>query len=294
MLVLYLPLFEVLAAIKHLGTTRVVGRIRDLFCQLSFVIMEYVNYHTEIYQYNLLPGQPPHLRLLYLATDGPYDERLDCTLREFCFFSSTEPCPRYAALSYTWGPPERNDDESVAEKPPRYVNVNDKPLPVSENLFQGLRKVKRWCQASEETGIHLWIDAICIDQNNYEEKGKQVDMMGEIYRRANRVIVWLGDCPENEGRDVKIMVQRAAALVRSVSNRAPGTDERTNYHSKGWHLLSETDKRRELDLNGLPPRHSVQWLQFWRFFKRRWFSRIWGEIAMLLFCSRDHLLPGLD
>lgn len=246
--------------------------------------MDNLRHYLQVYEYNLLPAPPPHFRLLYLTSDGSYDERLDCTLREFCFFSSTEPCPPYAALSYTWGSPERNNvDNTAVENPPRYVNVNNKPLQVSENLFQGLLKVKRRFQAFQGTRLHLWVDAICIDQNNYAEKGKQVDMMGEIYRRADRVIVWLGDCPEDEGRDVSIVVQQAARLVRSASNRAAGTDEKTNYHIKGWHTLSEADKRRELELNGLPPRNSVQWLQFWRFFKRRWFSRIWGEIAMLLF-----------
>jgi FAD/FMN-containing dehydrogenase len=37
----------------------------------------------------------------------------------------------------------------------------------------------------------LWIDALCIDQNNNEERGEQVQQMGSIYSKAERVIIWL-------------------------------------------------------------------------------------------------------
>jgi len=38
----------------------------------------------------------------------------------------------------------------------------------------------------------LWADAICIDQQNIEERGTQVQLMGMIYWKADRVLVWLG------------------------------------------------------------------------------------------------------
>jgi hypothetical protein len=38
----------------------------------------------------------------------------------------------------------------------------------------------------------LWADAICIDQGNVEERCFQVTLMGEIYSRAERVVLWLG------------------------------------------------------------------------------------------------------
>ncbi|KAH7364025.1 heterokaryon incompatibility protein-domain-containing protein [Rhexocercosporidium sp. MPI-PUGE-AT-0058] len=39
---------------------------------------------------------------------------------------------------------------------------------------------------------YLWIDAVCIDQNNIEERGQQVSLMFEIYTKASVVIAWLG------------------------------------------------------------------------------------------------------
>jgi len=43
----------------------------------------------------------------------------------------------------------------------------------------------------------LWIDAICIDQNNILERNEQVRRMGQIYRSASRVVAWLGDEYDN-------------------------------------------------------------------------------------------------
>lgn len=41
--------------------------------------------------------------------------------------------------------------------------------------------------------INLWVDALCIDQDNEEEKNQQVAKMGRIYSRAERVCIWLGE-----------------------------------------------------------------------------------------------------
>lgn len=53
----------------------------------------------------------------------------------------------------------------------------------------------------------MWIDAICIDQDDIAHKGHQVSMMGEIYSHASRVIVWLG--PQSHESS------RAMVLIRS-------------------------------------------------------------------------------
>jgi hypothetical protein len=54
----------------------------------------------------------------------------------------------------------------------------------------------------------LWVDAVCIDQQNDDEKAHQVASMASIYARANRVIVWLGD--DTYGGDVALEALRVA------------------------------------------------------------------------------------
>jgi ankyrin repeat protein len=83
----------------------------------------------------------------------------------------------YAALSYTWGD---------AEKPYEIV-VNGSRLAVTKNLHLALRHLR--CQDQDRI---LWIDAICIDQDNHRERGHQVQQMASIYNEAERVVIWLG------------------------------------------------------------------------------------------------------
>lgn len=46
--------------------------------------------------------------------------------------------------------------------------------------------------AADTPGICIWIDSICIDQNNVEERDQQVSIMADIFRSAESVYVWLG------------------------------------------------------------------------------------------------------
>lgn len=51
----------------------------------------------------------------------------------------------------------------------------------------------------------LWIDSVCIDQTNIEEKSGQVALMGEIYKNADKVIVWLGEWDDKMRKAVEIV-----------------------------------------------------------------------------------------
>ena len=86
--------------------------------------------------------------------------------------------PKYEALSYTWG----------TGTDPLVINVNGQPgFKVTRNLFaalSGLRRRREYCV--------LWVDAICINQSDDQERSQQVTMMGDIYQRAELTNVWLG------------------------------------------------------------------------------------------------------
>jgi ankyrin repeat protein len=83
----------------------------------------------------------------------------------------------YEALSYTWGGSHKAHD----------IEVGDGMMAVTQNLSLALRSLRK----SEEDRI-LWIDAVCIDQENDKEKSHQVHQMGLIYAQAARVLIWLG------------------------------------------------------------------------------------------------------
>ncbi|KAF8849562.1 hypothetical protein BDZ45DRAFT_560418, partial [Acephala macrosclerotiorum] len=95
--------------------------------------------------------------------------------------------PKYAALSYAWGSPERT----------KFISVDGRRIHITENLEMCLLHLRH-----EREGLVLWIDSICINQMDNIEKGKQVEQMGEIYSQAAVVIAWLG--PQSADSDLAI------------------------------------------------------------------------------------------
>src|SRR5215469_348770 len=94
----------------------------------------------------------------------------------------------YDALSYVWG---ARDADVI-------VSVNGRPFNISANLAQALN-----CLRSMEDNKVLWVDAVCINQDDDTEKSHQVSLMGEIYRNAEDVVIFLG-----EERDDSAMVMQ--------------------------------------------------------------------------------------
>jgi Heterokaryon incompatibility protein (HET) len=86
--------------------------------------------------------------------------------------------PKYDALSYTWGSDVRQNA----------IAVDGKSFLVGDNLLDALIRLRK----PEEERI-LWIDAICINQQDIPERNRQVRIMPHIYTRAQMVLVWLGE-----------------------------------------------------------------------------------------------------
>lgn len=80
------------------------------------------------------------------------------------------------ALSYVWG--KRQD--------PKPIWVDGQLFQITGNLYEILLNLRR-----PSTSRVLWIDAICINQSDLEEKSHQVSLMGKIYSNARIVTIWL-------------------------------------------------------------------------------------------------------
>lgn len=85
----------------------------------------------------------------------------------------------YAALSYVWG----IDNEH------KNVTIGDVGLLITANGYSALLHLRK----KLNTTFSIWVDAICIDQENEKEKERQIPLMGDIYNQAERVYIWLGD-----------------------------------------------------------------------------------------------------
>ena len=118
--------------------------------------------------------EPDHIRILHLAP-GAFADAIVCSLHHVNHRSK----PHYEALSYVWGD---EDDEK------RGISVHGPLFLITPSLELALRHLRH---ATHERV--LWIDHICINQANNEEKTEQIKLMGDIYRNAADVLVWLGD-----------------------------------------------------------------------------------------------------
>jgi Heterokaryon incompatibility protein (HET) len=118
---------------------------------------------------------------------------------------------------------------------------------------------------------YLWIDALCIDQTNVDERAAQVLLMGDIYSSATRVIIWLGKLIP-EVKDVIWLQERYLPIAEE--GRFPAEEINAD-------LLS---------FLGIS---STRWFELWRAYGRvystyRWFSRAW--VVQELILARDVLI----
>jgi hypothetical protein len=136
------------------------------------------------YLYPPLPSEGDNIRLLCLLPNEYETASLQCTLRNYSLPKSEIRTYLYEALSYVWG----NPNETLP------IFINGSPFPVSVNLHAALSRLRD--RTFERI---IWVDAICINQRKPEERKQQVQLMAQIYSKAHRVIVWLGE----EGTDTK-------------------------------------------------------------------------------------------
>ena len=123
--------------------------------------------------YPALNFSEPEIRVLKLAPAQEKSHDIICSLTIVSLADNVE----YEALSYVWG----------MEPPSHQIYLNGHAFPVRSNLHMALQRLRSMSQVR-----CLWIDAICIDQLNIEERNHQVARMRDIYARALRVLIWLG------------------------------------------------------------------------------------------------------
>jgi hypothetical protein len=111
------------------------------------------------------------------------NELLKCQLHKSTLTEAME----YVALSYTWGKIERHLPISVLRKNDLGEQFEE-ALFATPQLMMALRRLRH-----PTSSRMLWIDQLCINQENNDEKGPQIQLMGDIYRTASEVVIWLGE-----------------------------------------------------------------------------------------------------
>ncbi|KAK4449754.1 heterokaryon incompatibility protein-domain-containing protein [Podospora aff. communis PSN243] len=132
--------------------------------------------------------QRTDLRLLRVYP-GNFDDPLRCDI-----FTTNVDTADFEAISYTWA------DESGDSCASSSILLNSTQFPVTRNCEMALKRVR------ERVIIrHIWIDAVCIDQANDDERGHQVRLMPQIYSRARSVLVYIGEAAKMSSWTLKTL-----------------------------------------------------------------------------------------
>jgi hypothetical protein len=172
------------------------------------------------------------IRLLDIHPGLPRDA-LRCTLRHV----DVHTVQGYEAISYVWGEPMRSS----------YVICGGIEVNVTPSLLRVLRRVR--LQKHFRT---VWIDGLCINQQDDREKSYQVQLMRSIYRNATRVLVWLGVAVFGNAAD-------AFSLCREVERKVEKWLAQNNHWSVVPHVRS----------------HDPRWSSLAGLTECPWWSRLW-------------------
>jgi hypothetical protein len=124
-------------------------------------------------QYLPLPHDGDSFRLLRVLPSPISTSTIRCELYTASISREED---KYIAGSYVWGPSE----------PSKSIVINGKSFQVRSNLFRFLRAFR-----SRRRSQVIWIDAVCINQDDIQERGHQVQEMKRIYSNAKCVYCWL-------------------------------------------------------------------------------------------------------
>jgi hypothetical protein len=129
-------------------------------------------YATKHFTYK--PLEPGQIRILQLAPGN----KGDTLVGELLIADFDERFIQYDALSYMWGDPAPADTIIIASK----------ALPIASNLTNALNHLRY-----ADNPLAIWIDAICINQDDIKERGEQVQLMRKVYTGAETVRIWINE-----------------------------------------------------------------------------------------------------
>jgi len=148
----------------------------------------------------------------------------------------------YEAISYTWG----------AQPPVVVIEVDSSLVAIGPNLALLLRRLRHEVQPRR-----LWVDTLCINQGDNDEKQAEMRRMDDIYRKASCTTIWLGE--------EDLATAPAFELLRDL-------DQIMDQH---WNEVAWWPTREQLQARGLPVPEDPKWTALSSFLNNQWFLRTW-------------------
>jgi hypothetical protein len=218
-------------------------RLRSIISHVRMTRSLQLPYFFGTYKYEPLPT-PTCIRLLELAPTAE-NNIIRCSLKTF----ELQESPSFRALSYTWGnsqvriSPALKDAPGMNSKRHAKFTVGDvemeqprkhsiicdgRLLKVTSNLRDALRMLANAIDMPHmpKTPSYYWVDALCMNQSNIAERNDQVERMGDVYKKADGVLVWLGKDDEFTLKTMRTIASTAESdwpLVPYTSFYQPDT-----------------------------------------------------------------------
>lgn len=173
--------------------------------------------------YETLPvsSETRSIRVLDLHGAPTYSSPLYGNLR----LVALQDCPKFAALSYVWGLRSSSEDETIT--------CNDCALRITKNCRDALSTLR-----NRFGSLTIWVDAICINQEDDSDKASQIPLMEEIYTWAYAVYVWLGPSSDSSDRAIRWLT-KASTFTRYPIDVPwhDGRKTRNFFVGQLWHVL---------------------------------------------------------
>jgi hypothetical protein len=177
----------------------------------------------------------------------------------------------YDALSYRWG--DQNDRSPIS--------VNGFPFQATKGLVTALQLLRL-----ESEDLSLWIDALCINQDNVRERNEQVPLMYDIYSRARLVRACVGaeiEPEDSQDADHVFLPQVEAAQRNIYSMSGDGWTIRKLVETFGSTGVTQSQTKIGRSLIDSPSLHA--WRKLARLFRRGYWRRVW--IQQEIICAPE-------
>jgi len=173
----------------------------------------------EVYQMHQLAPDSKQIRILNIKSTND-NEPIKCSLEVV----NVETDTGFTALSYVWG--------TYAIQPDTII-CDDIRFEVTSNCHSAL-----WHLRKKLGSFRIWVDAICINQQDGDEKSQQIPLMGDIYSKSALVYVWLGEDTSEDKSAEKSMAYLSTAGVLSFIQQFPNGTKKYRPYAAAWTLFT--------------------------------------------------------
>jgi hypothetical protein len=173
--------------------------------------------------------------------------------------------PEFEAVSYAWGSTDNPINILIGKS-------GRETLAITQNLAKALP----YLRYKDKPRI-LWIDAICVDQQNPKERGHQVKIMADIYSKAVKVLIWLGLESDDSSRAMDCLnyIASKVKVDFDTNSMSPATND------THWG-----------DIRVAPAINEVDVMAVFHFIQRPWFERLWIWQEVLLASEDTEAMCG--